>query len=404
MLRSYEMQRLPGEKHWLNWLGVNGCMRLGWSWLLNRRRAASTEKTFEGIARTRCRLLTQWAEQHWSFLAGLGNTLLRQWPHLDQRSLHTARALHHEVSELFIIDSSGTVLQSTHTAHVGRRIHASITQRALQAPLLHGPYADPLTRELGATTSSFHDDMTLLFLQPLLQDGHCVGCLCARVPNDVMSDLIQREAGHVFPDSGDNYLFMVTAVADPSILPGTALSRSRFEDGTFTGGDNLKDGVHTAFGTVQVRERTELELRFTDPATQQLHPGVRETIRRGQHVCVCYPGYPDYRHIPVVGAGLTFRMPGSPDTWGLLCEGDLEEVYRGRSTSLRLLGLIMLCGAGAWSAAALLRGMVPCHHWSMSAQRRWRWPRSGSAACARISSVCKPSTTISWISPNATHR
>ena len=74
-----------------------------------------------------------------------------------------------------------------------------------------------------------------------------------------------------------------------SIQPGTALSRSRFEDATFSLGDNLKQGVRTDYGTVRVREHTELELVFNDPATGQLHPGVRETIRKGQNLFVTYP-------------------------------------------------------------------------------------------------------------------
>src|SRR5690606_4160661 len=111
---------------------------------------------------------------------------------------------------------------------------------------------------------------------------------------------------------------------------GTALSRSRFEDNSFSLGDNLKQGVRTAFGVVRVQQHTELELRFTDPANHELHAGVRETIRRGENTLVTYPGYADYRHIPVIGKGVTFQVPGSPDRWGMMCEADLEEVYRRR--------------------------------------------------------------------------
>jgi methyl-accepting chemotaxis protein len=171
----------------------------------------------------------------------------------------------------------------------------------------------------------------------LKADGKVLGCLCGRVPNDVLGDLIQREAGHIYAESGDNYLFMAQSRFDPAIAPGTALSRSRFEDGTFTHGENLKTGVHTPFKTVRIQRHTELELRFTDPATQELHPGVRETIRTGSNLFVTYPGYPDYRHIPVVGKGVTFQLPGSPDRWGMMCEADLEEVYRRRSLSHGLM-------------------------------------------------------------------
>ena len=72
---------------------------------------------------------------------------------------------------------------------------------------------------------------------------------------------------------------MVESVLDPLIAPGTALSRSRFEDRTFSLGDNLKDGVHTAYGVVRIRDHTELELKFNDPATGLLHPGVRDDCR-----------------------------------------------------------------------------------------------------------------------------
>lgn len=66
-----------------------------------------------------------------------------------------------------------------------------------------------------------------------------------------MSNIIQDEDTHVYKDSEDNYLFMVKT--DRDILPGTAISRSRFEDNTFTKGENLKDGVKTSkWGIVKV--------------------------------------------------------------------------------------------------------------------------------------------------------
>ena len=194
-----------------------------------------------------------------------------------------------------------------------------------------------------------------MFYQPVLRDGVRVATLAARIPNDVLGDLIQREAGHIFHESGDNYLFMVKSVLDPTLEPGVALSRSRFEDRTFSLGDNLKDGVQTAYGEVRVREQTELELKFNDPATGQLHPGVRETIRHGQNLKVTYPGYSDYRHIPVIGKGITLQLPGSPDVWGMMCEADLEEVYRYRSIAYRLVrglfGCLLPLWGGAWGRA-----------------------------------------------------
>ncbi|MDD3517453.1 MAG: methyl-accepting chemotaxis protein, partial [Chromatiales bacterium] len=294
---------------------------------------------------TRKRLLEHWAEGHWEFLANLAGLLAEHFPDIDPRLLADKKQQAPEYTELFVIDPAGRVLASTHDKHVGKTdLAPNAVARGLKGRFLHGPYVDALTRDLGPGTSRFHDAVTLMLYHPLVRDGVTLGCLCGRIPNDVMGDLIQREAGHVYKESGDNYVFMVESRFDPSIRPGTALSRSRFEDDAFTLGDNLKQGVQTKFGTVRVREHTELELVFTDPATGQLHPGVRETIRRGENLFVTYPGYSDYRHIPVIGKGVTFSLPGSPDRWGMMCEGDLEEVYRHRSINLRLLRLAAVIG------------------------------------------------------------
>ncbi len=147
-----------------------------------------------------------------------------------------------------------------------------------------------------------------MFYLPLFNGDELQGYLCGRVPNDVLGDLIQREAGHIYQESGDNYLFMVDSKFDPSIQPGIALSRSRFEDNTFSHGENLKSGVSTDYGEVKIKKHTEFEIRFTDPATGELHPGVRETIKHGHNLFVTYPGYSDYRHIPVIGKGTTFSL------------------------------------------------------------------------------------------------
>lgn len=93
---------------------------------------------------------------------------------------------------------------------------------------------------------------------------------------------------------------------------------------------------------MKINRHTEFEIKFTDPATNELHPGVRETIRRGENLYVLYPGYSDYRHIPVIGKGVTFNLPGSIDKWGMMCEGDLEEVYRRRSINLSLMKLYFI--------------------------------------------------------------
>jgi len=342
-LRSDEMDFHGKERRWLPWFGKQGKLAMRWSCLVNRGQAERVEKTFTGLVQTRAQVLTGWATQYWRQLDSLAKRVEDTWAEPDADLL--ARVHRHlpDVSEVFIVAADGVVRASTHAPRVGQphRQPAAIAA-GLATQFLHGPYIDPLTQTLGATSSRFHDAVTLVFYQPLRVQGKAVGCLALRIPNDVMSDLIQREAGHVYRDSGDNYLFMVQSVFDPSIATGTALSRSRFEDDAFTAGDNLKQGLQTPFGKVQVREHTEFELRFTNPASGELHPGVRETIRHGGNLFVSYPGYPDYRFIPVIGGGTTLRMPGSPDTWGLMCEGDLEEVYRRRSLGYSLLSHLLV--------------------------------------------------------------
>ncbi|MCP8348417.1 methyl-accepting chemotaxis protein [Pseudomonas sp. FBF18] len=332
------MQLSAAEKRWLPWFGKTGKLAMGWACRLNRSAYPVIGQTFEAIAQTRVKLLQGWAQEQWEHLAELAASAGNDIRSLDGQVLQQKLAQAEDFSELFVVDAAGEVLASTWRGQGTRpRIDPRPLAEGLKAPFLHGPYSDPLTLAIGPSTSSFHDEVTLMFYQPIKVDRQVVGCLCARVPNDVLGDLIQREAGHIFAESGDNYLFMVQSRFDPGLQPGVALSRSRFEDGTFSHGENLKSGVHTPWKTVQVQRHTELELRFTDPATGQLHPGVRETIRTGANLFVSYPGYSDYRHIPVVGKGVTFQLPGSPDRWGMMCEADLEEVYRRRSLSYGLM-------------------------------------------------------------------
>ena len=311
---------------------------MGWSCRLNRSAYPVIEQTFEAIAETRVQLLHNWTREQWEHLAELADHLGHDFAHLDSAMLMDKLRQAEDFSELFVVDVAGNVIVSTWNRRGNTRLeHTRALAEGLKAPFLHGPYRDPLTLNIGPSSSRFHDEVTLMFYQPLKAEGKVLGCLCGRVPNDVLGDLIQREAGHIFAESGDNYLFMAQSRFDPAIEPGTALSRSRFEDGTFTHAENLKSGVHTPWKTVQIQRHTELELRFTDPATQQLHPGVRETIRKGSNLFVTYPGYSDYRHVPVVGKGVTFQLPGSPDRWGMMCEADLEEVYRRRSLTHGLM-------------------------------------------------------------------
>ncbi|MEN9985970.1 MAG: hypothetical protein RI925_1472 [Pseudomonadota bacterium] len=352
-LASMRMALSDRERRWLPWWGKTGKVSMRWATFLNRHRLEGLEQSFTGIAETRVNILTQWTQEQWQHLDALADQLVGGMPQVDEAILRFRHQLADAFSELFVIDANGVVLVSTANQRQGRHdLPAAAVARGVQTRFLHGPYLDSVTQALGPSTSKFHDAVTLMFYQPLLRNGQSVGAVCGRVPNDVVSDLIQREAGHIFHESGDNYLFMAKSVFDPSIAPGTALSRSRFEDKTFSLGDNLKDGIRTRWGVVRVQQHTEFELVFNDPATGQLHPGVRETIRSGENLFVTYPGYSDYRHIPVIGRGVTFQLPGSPDTWGMMCEADLEEVYRHRTISYRLTRLYITTMLITWAAAS----------------------------------------------------
>ncbi|MCI3918659.1 methyl-accepting chemotaxis protein [Paenibacillus sp. TRM 82003] len=364
-----------------DWLGFKTGLPLWWSYRLNRHLKDDVEEIFEGIAQTRMQLLQTWVEEYWSHLDRLQELLLAEGRsaadvrlgHLESdQAFAAARRRGPDFSELFLLDASSTVAYSTHPAHVGTSYAGTspfslgLGQAKSGAKCLFGPYSDPMTLTIGPSTSSFHDEVTLLFLSPIMEGGALRGVLCGRVPNDVLGDLIQRESGHVYPDSGDNYIFMAKPVLNRHIAPGTALSRSRFEDLTFTHGDNLKDGVRTDYGLVSVKKHTELELRFTDPATNELHPGVANTIAKGDNLFVEFPAYSDYRHIPVIGKGVTFQLPHCPDVWGMMCEGDLEEVYRLRGLGWKLKRMhlwfafwLVAVNAGLFFGLSLLPASVP---------------------------------------------
>ncbi|QGQ99371.1 methyl-accepting chemotaxis protein [Paenibacillus psychroresistens] len=329
-----------------DWLGFKTGLPLWWSYRLNRRLKTDVEDIFEGIAQTRVQLLNGWVEEYWSHLSRLKEQIQQNTSKTDallERLFNATKKRGNDFSEIYLLDENRKVVYSTFAKHVGTAYQAnSCTYHGLEAtnqgkPCLLGPYSDPLTLEIGPSSSKFHDKMTLLYILPIMEDGVWKGAVCGRVPNDVLGDLIQRESGHIYPDSGDNYIFMAKPGLNKEILPGTALSRSRFEDLTFTFGDNLKDGVKTDWGTVSVKDHTELELVFTDPATGKLHPGVANTIANGSNLFVEFPGYSDYRHIAVIGKGVTFQLPHCPDVWGMMCEGDLEEVYRMRSIQWKLV-------------------------------------------------------------------
>ncbi len=356
-LRSEQMQLSAAERGWLKWFGKTGKLAMSWACWVNNKRYPLMEQAFESIANTRIKLLQQWVKRQWAQLEAARGQLNFSEDSFDAVLQKNWRILA-DCTELFVIDEAGYVLASTYAPHAGCcDLNSKAVANGLAAPFLHGPYIDPQTQTIGKRSSAFHDAVTLMFYLPMTFADGRRGCLCARIPNDVLGDLIQREAGHIFNESGDNYLFMVKSVFDSTISQGTALSRSRFEDNTFSHGENLKSGVHTDWGVVSIKQHTEFEIRFTDPATGQLHPGVRETIRHGSNLYVTYPGYSDYRHIPVIGKGVTFQLQGSHDTWGMMCEADLEEVYRFRSLTYTQMKIYAATVGSAFGANMLLHGM-----------------------------------------------
>lgn len=327
-------------------------MNLTFSHLINRNLKAHSEKIFEGIAKGRKKALDIWFKDKWTELGLVNDTI---GSYLDENHnrfnelneiLKDKKERFKDFSEFFIINEKGKVIISTYERNIGKDLSSSPYYiKSLQGkPLMYGPYIDKDTLEIGECNSKFFDEVTLMF--SIQVKNRILGnkyILCGRIPNDVMSDVIQEEDTHVYKESGDNYLFIVKN--DRDIPVGTAISRSRFEDNAFTLGDNLKEGIRTKkWGTIKIKRHTEFEITFKDPATGKLHKGVENTIKNGENL-ETWPGYPEYRHILVGGKGILIHPPHCDEVWGMLCEGDIEEIYKFRSINLKIPLLIALVNA-----------------------------------------------------------
>lgn len=311
--------------------------------LLNKKLTAHSEKVFEGIAGGRKKALENWFNDTWVALELTRDTIESYLDTFEVNHdevigiLEEKRTQFKDFSELFIINQEGIVNISTYEGHIKKDLSFLPNFKAglNNKPLMYGPYVDKATAEIGNFNSKFHDEVTLMFSLPL--DYKIAGrkaVLCGRVPNDVMSDIIQDEDTHIYKESGDNYLFMVSS--NRGVAPGTAISRSRFEDDTFTLGDNLKQGVKTKkYGVIKINKHTEFEIIFNDPATNSLHVGVRNTIQNSENLD-CWPGYYDYRHIMVGGKGVIIKPPHCEEVWGMMCEGDIAEIYKFNSLNLKI--------------------------------------------------------------------
>lgn len=222
-LKSQQMSLSLQERHWRPWFGKTGKLAMRWSCYLNRDRYQAMEQAFENFAHHRVELLQQWTSHQWQILAGIGETFTEDLSK-SQSILTEKKRLLPDCNELAMYDANGQFLLSTQSRFDNPTLNSQILKQTDKGPFLHGPYIDPLTETFGATSSSFHDAVTLMFYLAISKNNQIIGYIAARYPNDVVSDLIQREAGHIFHESGDNYLFMVKSNFNPTIPAGMALS------------------------------------------------------------------------------------------------------------------------------------------------------------------------------------
>lgn len=322
-------------------------MNLKLRYLLNRNLREHSEKVFEGISNGRKKALENWFNDKWAQLENIKNSLVT----LDDDDgivndyLVENVKKHEDFCEIFVLDENGIVSVSSCKEHIGLNMSdlPNFAAGLEDRPLMYGPYIDKLTLDTDIKGKKFADEVTLMFSSRCKNHTGQTRILCCRTLNDDMSNVIQDEDTHIYKDSGDNYLFMVKS--NRGIKPGTAISRSRFEDNTFTLGDNLKDGVGTRhWGTVKIKEHTEFEIIFNDPATNELHQGVSNTIKNGENLD-CWPGYPDYRHIMVGGKGTLITPPNCDEVWGMMCEGDIDEIYNFQSINIKIPMAVSLMSA-----------------------------------------------------------
>ena len=313
---------------------------------LHKATVEDSKKIMTGIATGRKKAIDDWLENCWSTLHIAGNEVSEKLTnsvsdeHLMASLVYILSDIH-SFSELFVVDKGGLVKASTYENQVGNDLSKTrYVKTGLSGErFLEGPYIDDVTEEIGISSSSFLDKVTLMFSLPVRsKNDEVLAVLCGRVPNDVMADILQQEASHIYKESGDNYLFMIESTT--GILEGASISRSRFEDDSIVAGYNLKDGVPTKdWGVVQVENHSEFELHFMDPASGELTTGVEKTITKKQYVNT-WPGYHDYRHIMVAGKSLAVNPPGSPDVWGLMCEADISEIYKNLMIAKRFAMII----------------------------------------------------------------
>ena len=222
-------------------------MTLKLKYLLNRNLREHSEKVFEGISNGRKKALDNWFNDKWAQLDNIKNSLvaLEDDDNIVCNYLVENVKKYEDFCEIFVLDENGIVSVSSCKEHIGLNMSDLPNLKAgLEGKsLMYGPYIDKRTLDTDINNKKFADDVTLMFSSKCKNHNDQIRILCCRTLNDDMSNVIQDEDTHIYKDSGDNYLFMVKS--NRGIKQGTAISRSRFEDNTFTLGDNLKDGIKT---------------------------------------------------------------------------------------------------------------------------------------------------------------
>ncbi|AQS12214.1 methyl-accepting chemotaxis protein PctA [Clostridium saccharobutylicum] len=336
-------------------------MILKMRYLLNKNLREHSEKVFEGISNGRKKALDNWFKDQWAQIENIKSSLttLEDNDFVINNYLLEHIKKHEDFCEIFILDNEGIVSVSSCKQHIGLNMSdlPNLKTGLEGKPLMYGPYINKRTLDTDISNKKFVDDVTLMFSCPCRNHNGEIRVLCCRVLNDDMSNVIQDEDTHIYKDSGDNYLFMVKS--NRGIKPGTAISRSRFEDNTFTLGENLKDGIRTkSWGNVRIKEHTEFEILFNDPATNTLHKGVDNTIKNGQNLD-CWPGYSDYRHIMVGGKGTLIKPPNCEEVWGMMCEGDIDEIYNFQSINFKIPLAVSIMSAALLIINAISMKFVP---------------------------------------------
>ena len=176
------------------------------SYILNRKRKKQYERVFQGIASGRKRALENWFNDIWTSLESTRDTVTA---YLQDNELNLGELIQiledkklqfKDFSELFIINQEGEVRVSTYKGSLGK-VRNSLPNYKYgmeMKPYMYGPFIDEESLNIGGSSSTFFDETTLIFSIPYINKNlNRKAVICARVPNDVMSDILQEEDTHI---------------------------------------------------------------------------------------------------------------------------------------------------------------------------------------------------------------